>query len=746
MDANVFNRDDYGEGGAMAGKPQLNGRRALVLVTAVYLATRLWAVSGAMNEYFDYDEGTYLLIARFINHGILPYRDVIAVHPPFYYYLLALWMRIFGDGYVVGRSLSVVLGLAAIYVAYLTGRELRDWKLGALFATLITLDPVMVQMNSLVFHETSIELFTLLSLYSFVRYFKGGGLKQAYFSLFWAGLGTTSKFTIIPYAVALYFTVLFLEIKVSRKHLEGVSRAFLSRKQVYILLGSYALLISIFVSVVVLFPSDFMRSILIVPGVHGVETIGQLISVGVFLVIWSTLTVYAFRIRYIHPLLETCRELIENLYLALKLAVALIIPKLIVELPLGLLVSRDYVHQTYLSQSARYAPIINPFEYMDFILKNLRNGKPDYLITRVPLLLLLFLLFLALARGKKPNAPLELKTLLVFTFISYFLIFPVVPIQRFLYPFFLVLYVTVLYSLLDINVGGRTFIGFLIVSIIILGSAATGMAYSFPRGKLLIAWASHSRELRDDLGGYITSNSLRNGTYLSMNPFNAYYLHLPVNPRYLDVFGITYLEKGNLLEEAFNSSDYVLVSTWTYAMMEASLVFKERFGRLLSYCRQNCTLLFGGSYERGDVMELYMRTGFSKNVSFSPYFGKVRLWLWGRELGYLSIDNESSVLIKRTASEEYLLQVKGRGRTLVFKAIQSSGGVKFLFPNATLVTLEFVEPAVIMKDSSLAGTGQGGTFRVYLARRSLEVDVNGTIERISERKVVARCSSLGLRS
>ncbi|WP_297497914.1 glycosyltransferase family 39 protein, partial [Thermococcus sp.] len=95
-----------------------------------YLLTRLWGISGAMNEYFDYDEGTYLLIARFINHGILPYRDVIAVHPPFYYYLLALWMRIFGDSYVVGRSLSVVLGLAAVYVAYLTGRELRDWKLG----------------------------------------------------------------------------------------------------------------------------------------------------------------------------------------------------------------------------------------------------------------------------------------------------------------------------------------------------------------------------------------------------------------------------------------------------------------------------------------------------------------------------------------------------------------------------------------------------------------------------------------
>ena len=746
MDANVFNRDDYGEGGAMVGKPQLNGRITLVLVIIAYLATRFWAVSGAMNEYFDYDEGTYLLIARLINHGILPYRDVIAVHPPFYYYLLALWMRIFGDSYVVGRSLSVVLGLAAVYVAYLTGRELRDWKLGAIFATLVTLDPVMVQMNSLVFHETSIELFTLLSLYFFVRYFKGGGLKQAYISLFWAGLGTTSKFTIIPYAVALYFAILFLEMRGSRKHLEGVSQALLSRRQVYILLGSYALLVSLFVSVVVLFPSDFLRGILIVPGVHGVETIGQLISVGVFLVVWSTLTVYAFRIRYMRPLLETCRELIGSLYPALKLALALIAPKLIVEVPLGLLVSRDYVHQTYLSQSARYAPIINPFEYMNFILKDLRNGKPDYLITRVPLLLLLFLLFLALARGKKPNAPIELKTLFIFSFISYFLVFPIVPIQRFLYPFFLVLYITVLYSLLDIRVGRRTFAGFLIVSIIILGSAAAGMAYSFPRGKLLIAWASHSRELRDDLGGYITSNSLRNGTYLSMNPFNAYYLHLPVNPRYLDVFGITYLERGNLLEKAFNSSDYVLISTWTYAMMEASPVFKERFGRLLSYCRQNCTLLFGGSYERGDVMELYTRTGFPKNVSFSPYFGKVRLWLRGRELGYLSIDNESSVLIKRTGSGEYRLQVRVRRRTIGFKAVQSSGGVEFLFPNATLVTLEFAEPAVVMKGSSLAGIGQGGTFRVYLARRSFEVDVNGTIERIGERKVVVRCSSLELRS
>ena len=124
-----------------------------------------------MGEYFDYDEGTYLMMARLINHGYLPYRDVFAVHPPLYYYLLALWLRIFGDNYITGRLLSVILGLVSLIVAYFTGKEVRDWKLGAAFASLLAADPLMIYMNSRVFHETVIELFTLLALYFFCQIF-----------------------------------------------------------------------------------------------------------------------------------------------------------------------------------------------------------------------------------------------------------------------------------------------------------------------------------------------------------------------------------------------------------------------------------------------------------------------------------------------------------------------------------------------------------------------------------------------
>jgi len=139
-----------------------------------------------MNEYFDYDEGTYLMIARLINQGFLPYRDIFAVHPPLYYYVLALWLRIFGDSYVVGRLLSVFLGFLSLIVAYYAGKELRNWKLGVIFSGLLAMDPLLIQFNSLVFHETSIEFFTLLSLFYFIKYFKTTNLKYAYISLFWA--------------------------------------------------------------------------------------------------------------------------------------------------------------------------------------------------------------------------------------------------------------------------------------------------------------------------------------------------------------------------------------------------------------------------------------------------------------------------------------------------------------------------------------------------------------------------------
>jgi len=117
-------------------------------------------------------------------------------------------------------------------VAYYVGKEVRDWKLGVAFAGLLAMDPLLIHMNPLVFHETSIEFLPYCHC-TILKYAKAKDLKYAYVSLFWAGLGSTSRFTILPFAFALYLTIFFSSNREIFRYLENANRVILNRKQVY---------------------------------------------------------------------------------------------------------------------------------------------------------------------------------------------------------------------------------------------------------------------------------------------------------------------------------------------------------------------------------------------------------------------------------------------------------------------------------------------------------------------------------
>lgn len=175
-----------------------------MIIITFYLITRVYLALTYFDEYLDYDEGTYLLIARLINQGYLPYRDIFAVHPPLYYYTLAFILRVFGDNYIIGRLFSVFIGLVSLIIAYYVGKEVRDEKLGLVLAGFLAMNPTLLLTNFLAVQEVFIEFFAIFSLYYLIRYIKTTKEYYAYLSLFLAGLGSTVKFTIIPYAISIF--------------------------------------------------------------------------------------------------------------------------------------------------------------------------------------------------------------------------------------------------------------------------------------------------------------------------------------------------------------------------------------------------------------------------------------------------------------------------------------------------------------------------------------------------------------
>ncbi|GEM_PF-5084630 len=71
------------------------------------------------------DEGDNLVLGKWINHGLIPYRDLFSHHFPFSYWFLAVAFRCFGETMCVAR-MSVLLfeTLAVLIVAVLTHRFL----------------------------------------------------------------------------------------------------------------------------------------------------------------------------------------------------------------------------------------------------------------------------------------------------------------------------------------------------------------------------------------------------------------------------------------------------------------------------------------------------------------------------------------------------------------------------------------------------------------------------------------------
>ena len=723
----------------------------MVIILFYYLFTRLYGISGHMNEYSDYDEGTYLMIARLINHGYLPYRDIFAVHPPLFYYLLALWLRIFGDNYVVGRLFSVFLGFLSLIIAYYVGKEIRDWKLGVSFAGLLAMDPLLIHVNPLVFHETSIEFFTLLSLYYFVKYAKCHELKHAYISLFWAALGSTSKFTIIPYLIALYLVIILSLNEKTWIYLKGASNVLLNRMQVFTGIIAYLSFILVCVSVLMVYPSKSVRNIMIVPGIHAITLKTHLIPILILMTFWGLLTVYLFKISYLRKLFEILTALLKNLKVELKLALSVLIPKVLIEGFFGLGISREYISQTYMTQGGRFLPLLNLFYYIGGKFGDIHASKLEFLVYDVPLMILLIFIFLgAVERLKSENSDIResLKILFLANFFIYFFISPTIANPRFLYSMTLVLYLVMLDFLLGLNVSKKKAIAGVIISLVFLSAVDFGMVYWFPKGKLKLAWAPKTKELRDDLGNYIRLKGIDNESYYSINPMNAYYLNLNIEPYYLDTFGLIILNNRpaeQLLKE--QAGMMIITSSWLYGAWISSWL-SEELSNIVNYLHEAYSLDYADSYASGELVELYKPGNISRQLSFSSYRGKIVIWLNGTKLAYVTLKNGGQEFNYRTKIrylEEgtYSVVQYSNNESIEFSVKLVNNTISFEMPDESILNIEFARDFVgfykingEVKQFELRKKEIADTSAIFLDGHELEIQgKNLLVEKISERTI-----------
>lgn len=138
----------------------------LLLILALAAFLRFYRI-GAQSLWND--EGTSAALAL---------RDLAAItrdaahdiHPPLYYWLLHFWVRLWGVSELALRSLSALLGVAAVALVFLIGEALFGAQVGMLAAFLSALSPFQVYYSQETRMYMLLAAIICLGTYALIRY------------------------------------------------------------------------------------------------------------------------------------------------------------------------------------------------------------------------------------------------------------------------------------------------------------------------------------------------------------------------------------------------------------------------------------------------------------------------------------------------------------------------------------------------------------------------------------------------
>jgi hypothetical protein len=152
---------DDSETGAPAGPAADTSERPVPFTLAGLVGVGL-VVAGIGARFFSTSK-LWLDEALSVNIATLPLGDLLEAlkhdgHPPLYYLLLHFWASIFGEGDVAVRSLSGVIGVATLPLAWIAGRRLAGTS-GARWAVLVmAVSPYCVR------YSTETRMYSLVML------------------------------------------------------------------------------------------------------------------------------------------------------------------------------------------------------------------------------------------------------------------------------------------------------------------------------------------------------------------------------------------------------------------------------------------------------------------------------------------------------------------------------------------------------------------------------------------------------
>ena len=143
------------------------------------------------------------------------------VHFPLYQLMLAVWMKVFGNGDITIRLFSVLAGVLNVVMAFFTGKEIKDETTGNIFAFLTAINATLIFYSQEVKFYIFLSLFVTISMFFIIRIIKNNNIKD-YIGYILANAAIVYTFTIgVLYVIAQGLVVLTYILLKNKKVLKN---------------------------------------------------------------------------------------------------------------------------------------------------------------------------------------------------------------------------------------------------------------------------------------------------------------------------------------------------------------------------------------------------------------------------------------------------------------------------------------------------------------------------------------------
>jgi hypothetical protein len=236
-------------GGAMQGitsreKISVYYYVGIFLSLSLYIFFSLYGFNRAFS--IGYDPGVYTQTAFQHAHGQRLYKELFVSQPPLLIETLSVVIKVFGVNVAATRVIPVIFGLISLFAAFLISKELFGRRAAYLTVIFLGITCYFIRWTFTIGSDLPSLSFSLLALYSAIRYSKTSSMKWIVLSAFFFAVANAFKQLELFFVFPICFLLIF-RFEPEKKNLQFSINGSLGR-----ILLSFGIYIGVFAAVLAL--------------------------------------------------------------------------------------------------------------------------------------------------------------------------------------------------------------------------------------------------------------------------------------------------------------------------------------------------------------------------------------------------------------------------------------------------------------------------------------------------------------